>query len=118
MNWAAAGRRCGNMSRAYVHWVLRLMPLPARVIIEPWLLLPLAITWLITLIMTGYVGLSTVLAGFSLIPAAWALNNHTLMVFSTVLAFFLLFTHRGNMRKLRNGTEYRFQRMRIFSRKH
>lgn len=90
----------------------------ALVVIEPWLLLPLAITWLITLIMTGYVGLSTVLAGFSLIPAAWAMNNHTLMIFSTVLALFLLFTHRANMRKLRNGTEYRFERIHIFSRKH
>ncbi len=90
----------------------------ALIIIEPWLLLPLTITWLITLIMTGYVGLSTVMAGFSLIPAAWAMNNHTLMVFSTVLAFFLLFTHRANMRKLRNGTENRFERIQIFSRKH
>lgn len=89
----------------------------ALIVIEPWLLLPLAITWLITLIMTGYVGLSTVLAGFSLIPAAWAMNNNTLVVFSTVLALFLLFTHRANMRKLRNGTEYRFERIHIFSRK-
>ena len=88
------------------------------IIIEPWLLLPLVITWLITLIMTGYVSLSTVMAGFSLIPAAWAMNNYTLMVFSTVLAFFLLFTHRANMRKLRNGTENRFERIQIFSRKH
>ena len=90
----------------------------ALIIIEPWLLLPLVITWLITLIMTGYVGLSTVMAGFSLIPAAWAMNNHTLMVFSAILAFFLLFTHRANMRKLRNGTENRFERIHIFSRKH
>lgn len=89
----------------------------AIIFIEPWLLLPLVMTWLITLIMTGYVGLSTVLAGFSLIPAAWAMNNPPLMVFSTVLAFFLLFTHRGNMRKLRDGTEYRFERIHIFSRK-
>jgi glycerol-3-phosphate acyltransferase PlsY len=90
----------------------------ALIIIEPWLLLPLVITWLVTLIMTGYVGLSTVMAGFSLIPAAWAMNNHALMVFSTILAFFLLFTHRANMRKLRNGTENRFERIHIFSRKH
>ncbi len=90
----------------------------ALIIIEPWLLLPLVITWLITLIMTGYVGLSTVMAAFSLIPAAWAMNNHTLMVFSAILAFFLLFTHRANMRKLRNGTENRFERIHIFSRKH
>lgn len=89
----------------------------AIIVIQPWLLLPLAMTWLVTLIMTGYVGLSTVLAGFSLIPSAWAMNDDRLMIFSAVLAFFLLFMHRANMRKLRNGTEYRFERIHIFSRK-
>jgi len=90
----------------------------ALIVIEPWLLLPLAITWLLTLVMTGYVGLSTVLAGFSLVPAAAWMNNPALMVFSAALALFLLFTHRSNMHKLRNGTEYRFERLHIFSRKH
>ena len=90
----------------------------ALIVIEPWLLLPLLITWLVTLVITGYVGLSTVFAGFSLLPAAWWLNNPDLVVFSVVLALFLLFTHRGNMHKLREGTENRFERVRIFSRKH
>jgi len=89
----------------------------ALIVIEPWLLLPLVMTWLITLIMTGYVGLSTVLAGFSLLPAAWAMNDDRLMIFSAILAFFLLFTHRANMHRLREGTEYRFERIHIFSRK-
>jgi glycerol-3-phosphate acyltransferase PlsY len=88
------------------------------IFIEPWLLLPLLITWLVTLIMSGYVGLSTVLAAFSLVPSAWAMNDNALMLFSAVLALFILFTHRGNIRKLRNGTENRFERMQIFSRKH
>ena len=89
----------------------------ALIVIEPWLVLPLVITWLVTLIMTGYVGLSTMLAGFSLVPASWAMNNNSLMVFSAVLALFLVFTHRENIRKLRSGTEYRFERIHIFSRK-
>ena len=90
----------------------------ALIVIEPWLLLPLVMTWLVTLIMTGYVGLSTVLAGFSLVPSAWAMNDNGLMVFSAVLALFLLFTHRNNMRNLRDGTEYRFERIHLFTRKH
>ena len=89
----------------------------ALIVIEPWLLLPLVICWVITLIMTGYVGLSTVLASFSLVPASWAMNDYTLMVFSSILALFILFTHRGNMRKLLSGTENRFERIHIFSRK-
>jgi len=89
----------------------------AMIAIEPWLVLPLLLVWLVTLVMTGYVGLATVLAGFSLIPGAWVMHNQALVVFAIVMALFLLFTHRENMRKLRNGTENRFERIRIFSRK-
>lgn len=89
----------------------------ALIAIEPWLLLPLVICWVVTLIITGYVGLSTVLASFSLVPSSWAMNDNLLMAFSSVLALFILFTHRGNMRKLLNGTENRFERIHIFSRK-
>ena len=90
----------------------------ALIVIEPWLLLPMLVIWLITLVLTGYVSLSTVLAGFSLVPAAWWMDNQTLMIFSAVLALFLLFTHRGNIRSLRDGTENRFERIRLFSRKY
>ena len=89
----------------------------ALIVIEPWVLVPLLITWLVTLVLTGYVSLSTVLAGFSLIPAAWWMGDQTLVFFSAVLALFILFTHRANMRKLRDGTEYRFERIYLFSRK-
>ena len=90
----------------------------AMMVIEPWLLLPVAITWLVILLTTGYVGLATVLSGFSLLPAAWYLGNNTLLFFSAVLALFLLFTHRRNMRNLRDRTEHRFKRLQMFSRKH
>ena len=86
-------------------------------VIEPWLLLPLLVTWLVTLVMTGYVGLSTVFASLSLIPAAWWMNERNLLVFTVAIATFLLFTHRDNLRKLRAGTEHRFERIHIFSRK-
>ena len=89
----------------------------ALIVIEPLVLLPLLLTWLVTLVLTGYVGLSTVLAAFSLIPAAWWLDDRSLMFFALVLSLFLLFTHRTNMRSLRDGTEYRFDRIRLFSRK-
>lgn len=89
----------------------------ALIVIEPWLLLPMAAVWLLTLVATGYVGLATVVAGFSLAPAAWWVSNVTLLVFTLVLAFFLLYTHRSNMRNLRAGTEHRFERARVFSRK-
>ncbi len=89
----------------------------ALIVIEPWLLLPMAVAWLVTLVATGYVGLATVVAGYSQAPAAWWLSNGALLVFTLVLAFFLLYTHRSNMRNLRDGTENRFKRIRIFPRR-
>lgn len=88
------------------------------IVIEPWLLLPVLVTWLLILLITGYVGLATVLAGFSLVPAAWYLGSPALLAFATVIALFLLFTHRSNLRNLRDGTEYRFRTLQRFSRKH
>lgn len=90
----------------------------ALIAIEPWLLIPVLITWLLTLVVTGYVGLSTILAGISLVPGSLWLNDKSLIVFATVMALFLLFTHRGNLQKLRKGTEHRFERISLFSRKH
>jgi len=88
----------------------------ALLVIEPWVLIPLILVWLLTLVLSGYVGLATVLAGFSVIPAAWWLGDGTLVVFAAVLALFLLFTHRSNIGRLRDGTENRFEGIRLFSR--
>lgn len=89
----------------------------ALLVIQPWLLLPLVLVWLITLVLSGYVGLATVLAGFSVVPAAWWLDDRALVVFTGILALFLLFTHRSNIHRLRTGTENRFEGIRLFSRK-
>ncbi len=88
------------------------------IVIEPWLLLPVLTTWLVVLLITGYVSLATVLASFSLVPTAWFMGDHSLLGFSAVLALFLLFTHRRNMHNLRAGKEYRFNAPRLFRRKH
>ena len=89
----------------------------AIIVIEPWLLLPIALTWLPVFTFTGYVGLATVLAGFSLVPMALYLESSRLLGFTVVIALFLLFTHRSNMRNLRDGKENRFKRIHIFPRK-
>ena len=87
------------------------------IVIEPWVILPLIIAWLLVLVITGYVGLATILASFSLVPVVWLMGNSHLLVYVSLIALFLLFTHRGNVRNLRNGTEHRFQTRRFFTRK-
>jgi glycerol-3-phosphate acyltransferase PlsY len=73
--------------------------------------------WLCGLILTGYVGLSTILAGVSI--AVLALVTHAdavRLVFAVAIALLLLFTHRANLARLRAGTESRFEKARLLHR--
>lgn len=73
--------------------------------------------WLFVLTASGYVGLSTILAAASLVPFALLTDAGTLPLgFATALALFILFTHRGNVARLRAGTEGRFERVRLWRR--
>lgn len=80
----------------------------------PWLLG----VWLLVLTTTGYVGLSTVMAGLVLVPlaaldGAWQLER---MMFAVLAAGLLVFTHRANLARLRAGNEFRFERARVLHR--
>lgn len=83
----------------------------------PLALLPLIGTWLVVLVLTGYVGLSTVLAGLALpLFAAWQAPGPTAGVFAVGVAVFLAWTHRSNLQRLRAGTEHRFAKARLLHR--
>ena len=84
----------------------------ALIVIEPLALLPMFITWILVLVLTGWVGLATMLAALSLIPTFLYLGaSHEKLIFAILLALFVVFTHRSNIRKIFNGTEHRFQRI-------
>lgn len=85
----------------------------AIVVLAPVLLLPMLGTWVLVLVISGYVGLATMLAGLSLIPATIWLGTPGLLWFTVPLALFLVFTHRTNVRRLAAGTEHRFERVRL-----
>jgi len=86
----------------------------ALLVIEPVVILPMLITWLVVLMLTGWVGLGTMLAALSLIPAFVLLGAPApAVLFATLLAGFIVFTHRSNIRNMLNGSEYRFERMRV-----
>lgn len=87
------------------------------IIIEPWLLIPVMLTWMLVLVLTGYVGLATVLASFSLVPVVWWMGDQHLLIYVTLIALFLLFTHRSNVRNLINGSEHQFMTRKSFTRK-
>lgn len=86
----------------------------ALLIIQPAALLPMIVTWVLTLVTTGWVGLATILGALCLIPAFYFLNvGSAQMWFAVILAFFVVFTHRSNIRNIMNGTENRFEKARI-----
>ena len=86
----------------------------ALLVIEPLAILPMIATWLVVLVLTGWVGLGTMLAAISLIPAFILLDaSGAKIVFGIALAVFIIFTHRSNIANMFNGTEYRFERIRL-----
>jgi glycerol-3-phosphate acyltransferase PlsY len=92
----------------------------AIVIVFPWIALAMLIVWLLVLVTTGYVGLSTLLAGAAfpvailMTPAA---RDTAIIVLAIGAALLLAWMHRGNISRLARGTEYRFRRVRLFARR-
>ena len=93
----------------------------AVAIAAPWCLLPLLLVWVVTIIGTGYVGLATILAGLSIVPAMWLLGPEELPpalgVLAIALAALLIFTHRDNLTRMREGSENRFEKARLIKRR-
>jgi len=81
--------------------------------------------FIITLMTTGYVSVGSMLASASLplflfiLPAATSISppSLSLMIFSLLVPWFIVFTHRSNISRLRDGTENRFEKAMIFHRK-
>jgi glycerol-3-phosphate acyltransferase PlsY len=86
----------------------------ALLVIEPLVIAPMFATWVVVLVISGWVGLGTMLAALSLIPAFLLLGApQASVLFAVALAAFIVFTHRSNIRKMLDGTENRFERVRI-----
>jgi acyl phosphate:glycerol-3-phosphate acyltransferase len=80
------------------------------------LLLPLLLSWLVVLLLSGYVGLATMLSTCVLAIAVWVLepNNVPLGTFCAAIAAFVIFTHRANIARMRAGKENRVRRAWLF----
>lgn len=86
----------------------------ALAVIQPIVLLPMITCWLIILTLTGWVGLATILAALCVIPSFYFLGASVpYLVFAVILALFIVFTHRSNIRNMFDGSEYRFEKARI-----
>lgn len=64
--------------------------------------------WLITLALTRYVSLASILAAIGMFPAMFIFNlSSGMKVFLTLAALFIIYRHRMNIRKLLAGQEYK-----------
>ena len=80
----------------------------------PQALLPALATWLLSMLCSGYVGLSTMLAGASVLLFAVLMHADRLQLgFALAIALLLVATHRSNVSRMRAGCEPRSERMRV-----
>jgi acyl phosphate:glycerol-3-phosphate acyltransferase len=80
------------------------------------LLLPLLLSWILVLVLTGYVGLATMLSAVALTAAVCVLepNNAPLLSFCAAVTLFIIYTHRSNIARMRAGRENRVRRLWLF----
>jgi glycerol-3-phosphate acyltransferase PlsY len=79
----------------------------------PGLALPILGTWIAVVLLTGYVGLATICAAAASVILAGVLRlpaEPGLFAFACATSALLIFAHRGNIKRMLNGTESRFAR--------
>ncbi len=84
--------------------------------LEPRLLLPLLASWFLVLVLTGYVGLATMLSCVALMVAVYVLepDNVSLLCFCAAVTLFIVYTHRSNIARMAAGRENRVRRLWLF----
>ncbi|NQV15950.1 glycerol-3-phosphate 1-O-acyltransferase PlsY [bacterium] len=83
------------------------------------------LVFILTLMTTGIVSLSSMLAATTLPVVLFIIEginpdaqiSLTLRVFALLIPVFIIFTHRSNIKRMLEGTENRFEKARIFKRK-
>ena len=87
--------------------------LGAVAVLAPAALLPVALAWLACVMLTGYVGLGT-MVGVATLPAYLALTgtgSAALVAFGVAMAAFVAYTHRSNLARMLAGSENRARRL-------
>ena len=90
------------------------------VILAPKLIIAVLLVWGCMLLITGYVGLATMTAATAL-PVWLAFtrlpDGQPLFIYLVVMATFVIYWHRSNIRRMRAGTEDRNTKVMLFRRK-
>lgn len=85
--------------------------------LSPLLLGQVIAVWLSCMVLAGFVGLATMIAACAAPVLAYFQGAETRsLVFMSALALFVVFTHRGNIARMRAGTESRARRLWLLGR--
>ncbi len=90
------------------------------VIVSPGLIVPVVLVWALVLVLSGYVGLATMIAGLTApvyVAVTLLPSEQPLFIYCAALALYMVFTHRSNMRRMRDGTEARNSHLMLFRRR-
>ena len=86
----------------------------------PIALAPVLTTWILTVILTGFVGLATVMAAVAF-PLFLVLRDAPpqtpLLMLAVLMAVFVTYTHRSNIRRMLAGNESRARRLWLLGRR-
>lgn len=88
------------------------------VVLGPTLIGPLLLVWALTFVLSGYVGLATMLAAIS-VPIWIAITRlpaeQPLLIYGVMMAAYIVRWHRANIAGMKGGTEHRNTKFMIFS---
>jgi glycerol-3-phosphate acyltransferase PlsY len=89
----------------------------ALIAIAPVLLIPALVAFVIVLVTSGYVGLATMTAAITM-PVYLAMTQFTdrwrTVIFLLLQALFIVFTHRSNIQRMREGQEDKIEGVMLF----
>jgi glycerol-3-phosphate acyltransferase PlsY len=89
------------------------------VVLSPDLLLPVLLVWAIVLTSFGYVGFATIAAGVAApiyLVATRLPDDQPLFIYCVTMALYIIFSHRLNLQRMRDGSESKHVRLMLFGR--
>lgn len=90
------------------------------VILGPNLIIGVLLIWAWVLVVSGFVGLATMSAASALpiyLAFVMQLEDQPLFIYTAVMAMCIIFWHRSNIQRMRDGTEHRNTGLMVFRRK-
>lgn len=90
------------------------------IVLGPQLIIGIVGVWAWVLVLSGFVGLATMCAAVALpiYLGIWVLpDGQPLFIYSCIMAMLIIFWHRANIQRMRDGSEHRNHGLMIFRRK-